>query len=331
MDAGALDVWAKLQLVLYGGYSWCAVVIRHGYLVREIATFNVLASATFDIWSGTKSFTSTAWGLLLEGPVPFVGGRTPSMTLQSRIYDFIPEGDPLTDLRKRDITVGQVLSMTSGIKGEAWGVVGTPTAIDAGPFEHALGKAPNRSGVSVSELATDPGTRWDYSDPAFCHLSLAFCHAAEREIADVVQEHVFQPIGIEHAHWDPQGGRGFLGPHTNAHTGLHMSARELARFGYMALRGGRWGELQVVPPEWQAKATRPSQEYNPSYGFGWWTNARGRFAPGLPSDLVAASGFGGNRCYIIPSLDLVVARVGTGPFVLDERAFLEPVIAAVSR
>ena len=60
MDAVKLDLWAGLQLAVHSGFSWSLVIIRHGYLVREIATFNVLSTTTFDIWSGTKSFSATA-------------------------------------------------------------------------------------------------------------------------------------------------------------------------------------------------------------------------------------------------------------------------------
>jgi hypothetical protein len=49
MDPVKLDLWAGLQLLLHGGFSWSLVIVRHGYLVREIATFNVLSSTTFDI------------------------------------------------------------------------------------------------------------------------------------------------------------------------------------------------------------------------------------------------------------------------------------------
>ncbi len=330
MDPDRLGVWARLQSLLYGGFSWSAVVIHRGYLVSEIATFNVLTSGRSDIWSGTKTFTSTAWGLVFAGTVPPADYRSGPISLDSCIYDFIEEGNPLTDSRKRGITIGQVLSMTAGFKGEDWGVVGAPTAIDSGPYEHALGFAPNRFGLWVDKLAADPGTRWDYSDPGFCHLSLAFKRATGREIADVIEHYVFEPIGIENASWDQQGGAGYLGPHTNPHTGLHLSARELARFGYLALHHGRWGTETIIPPAWLVQASQPSQQHNPSYGYGWWTNERGGYVPGLPADLIAVSGFAGNRCYIVPSLDLVVARVGTGPFVLDERAFLEPVVAAIS-
>lgn len=332
MDPLKLAAFGRLQELLHAGFSWSLAIVRRGYLVQEIASFNVLPTTTFDIWSGTKSFTATAWGLLLNGRLNDVNdrdanGRDP--TLDTRIYDLIPEGLPLTDSRKADITLGQVLSMTAGFKGESAGAVGTATAPGDGPYEHALGRAPNRQGTAVDVLAADPGTHWDYSDPGYCHLSLAFAHVAGREIADAMRDAVFDRVGIERAGWDVQGGGGHLGPHTNPHTGLHLSARELARFGYLALHGGSWNGEQTLPADWQAIATRPSQELNPSYGYGWWTNAAAAHVPGAPEDLFALAGFAGNRCYVVPSLDLVIARVGTGPFVLDDRSIVLPIIDAM--
>ena len=63
-------------------------------------------------------------------------------------------------------------------------------------------------------------------------------------MADFLGERVLEPIGVEYASWDVQGGSGFLGPHTNAHTGMHISAREFARVGYLMLRGGKWQDRQ---------------------------------------------------------------------------------------
>jgi len=120
------------QELIYGGDSWSIVIIRHGYLVREHYTFNVLIPTRFDIWSGTKSFTGTAWGLLLDD--------SQQVDLDSPAYPYIPEGYPLSDSRKERILIRHLLTMTSGIPGENRGVRGMPTATDCGPFEHALGR-----------------------------------------------------------------------------------------------------------------------------------------------------------------------------------------------
>jgi len=225
--------------------------------------------------------------------------------------------------------------MTSGIPGEKSGIAAIPTDTGVGPFEAALGRYPTKArrwpaGRWTNILSADPGTRWDYSDPAMAHLALACFHVAGQEMSALLQERVFGPIGIERLVWDMQGiGAGFIGPHTNAHTGIHISARELARFGYLMLRNGRWNGRQVLPSWWIELATRRSQSFNPHYGYNWWVNTEGTMWQGVPRDAFAASGFLSNRCYVIPSLDLVVARVGSGPSEWREGNLIRSVVDAV--
>jgi CubicO group peptidase (beta-lactamase class C family) len=315
--------------------SAAVVIIRHGYLVAEWYENSASASTRFDVWSCTKSFTSTAYGLLFEdsrhGWLP--EGRI--IDLESRAYDFIPEGHPLTDERKAAITFRHLLSMTSGIPGENAGIAAIPTRTGEGPFEAALGRVPTLATRwpaprPTDTLHGDPGTVWDYSDPAFAHLSLAFANITGQEIAPFMANRVFAPIGIEQFAWDLQGiGAGLIGPHTSAHTGLHLGARELARFGYLMLRRGRWQGAPIVPEWWADLAAQPSQPYNPHYGLAWWTNAAGAHWPGLPADAFAAQGFLSNRCYVVPSLDLVVARVASGPGEWSEGSLIQGIVAAI--
>ena len=150
-----------------------------------------------------------------------------------------------------------------------------------------------------------------------------------QDLNPVFQERVCRPVGIENMSWDVQGGSGFLGPHTNAHTGVHISAREFARLGYLMLHQGAWQGRQVLPQWWVELSTQTSQELNPRYGYTWWVNTRGNNWPDLPRDMFAASGYRSNRCYIVPSLDLVVARVGSGPAVWNENELIGGVIGAI--
>lgn len=329
MDPDKLELVRQIQGFLFGGDSWGIVIIRHGYLVREFYTFNVLVPTRFDIWSCTKSFAGTAWGLLLEdsrqGQLP----QGQQIDLNSPAYPFIPEGYSLTDPRKAQITIRHLLTMTSGIPGESAGVIGIPTSTEHGPFEHALGRCPNRFGRWVDKLWADPGTRWDYSDPAIAHLSLIFSNVIGQEMSDYLQTRLLEPIGIESLSWDVQGGSGFIGPHTNAHTGIHISARELARFGYLFLHLGAWEGRQLVPRWWIHLASQPSQDLNPAYGYTWWTNARGTLWPKVPRDGFALQGYRANVCWIVPSLDLVVARVGSGPSNWDKSQLISSIVDAI--
>ncbi|MBS1860335.1 MAG: serine hydrolase [Actinobacteria bacterium] len=330
-DAEALAGLEDQYAPMLEEYSTSIVVIRRGWLVKEIHSFNVAHTARFDLWSGTKSFTATAWAMALEAGLARDADGEP-VTLDTPAYDLLPAGRPLSDPRKAEITLRHLLSMSSGIAGEAAGIGGMPTATDAGIYEYALGLGPNRYGQTVSELVADPGTVWDYCDPGYAHLSLCFKAATGLELAEFMEANVFAKLGIN-AGWDVQGGAGWIGPHTNPHTGLRMSARDFVRFGYMALRGGRWGEEQIISPAALTELTTPSQPHNRAYGLGWWTNAEGKYAPdspNLPRDLVALSGFHFNRCYVIPSLDLVVARTGTGPAVSQDHTLVSSVVAAIA-
>ena len=122
---------------------------------------------------------------------------------------------------------------------------------------------------------------------------------------------------------------------------LAISVRDLARFGLLYLRGGKWRDKQVLKPELVKLAvTSPvavdlprsagkDAEMLPKqrtlgggknqtatgpglYSFNWWVNAKDRdgnrlFAD-LPADTFVASGHGGKRAlWVIPSLDVVVA------------------------
>jgi CubicO group peptidase (beta-lactamase class C family) len=84
-----------------------------------------------------------------------------------------------------------------------------------------------------------------------------------------------------------------------------MSARDMARFGYLYLRGGRWADKQVVPAEWIRKSTSPysiasEDAGNPFRGYGllWWTSDWGFSALGQAGHFIA----------VIPSKDLVVVH-----------------------
>jgi CubicO group peptidase (beta-lactamase class C family) len=219
--------------------------------------------------------------------------------------------------------------MTSGIPGERAGLVGNSTPAGVGLYEHALGLAPNADGRSAAVLAGDPGSVWDYSDPAYAHLAPAFASLAGRQLDDYLAERLFGPLGVERVAWDRNDGRPLAAALANAHTGLHLAARDLARVGELLLHGGRHGDAQLVPTAFVAEATRSSQDLNPCYGLGFWVNAGGARWPGVPADAFALSGYRCNLCMVVPSRELVVARVASGPARCDKRGLVARVLRAL--
>ena len=334
LDPKVLALAAIQQERDFGADTWCMSIIRNGVLAAEFRSVDIVDSSRFDVWSVTKSFTSLAFGMLLSDPT-----CAQSLSLDSAAYPFIPEGYPLTDERKARVTVGQLLSMTGGFIGHdvrrgnpnaPFGyAAGTPTRLGDGLFEHVLGRVPNRWGTDAGQLVADPGSQWEYSDPGFSHLSLVFAQVTGGELDTFLNERLFGPIGVPPVAWSRSGGGKLIGPHTIAHCGLVLSARELARCGYLLLRGGVWDGRQIISKDWIETATSPSQPFNTSYGYGFWVNSGGMLWTELPTDAFAMMGYRGNRCWVVPSLDLVVARTGTGPQLMDDMYFPSMLLEAI--
>ena len=313
-------------------------IIYRGYLIAEWYENGASPDTTFNIHSCSKSFTGTAYGILFgDGRRGLLGPG--HADLDSPAYPYIPAGYPLTDPRKERITLRHFLSMSSGIAGEDIGVYGVRADPYVNPFAAALGRFPVKARdtgdeVWVSQLAAEPGSRWDYSDPAFGHLSLAFNGITGQELGSFMKVRVFDPIGIESLMWDMMGlDDGIIGRHTCPFSGVHVTAREFARFGYLMLRNGVWEGQEIVPAWWNALAAQSSQAANPEYGLTWWVNPRQAFWSGVPRDAYAAMGFNCNLCCIIPSLDLVIVRIGAGPTESTEviaAPFLASVVQSVS-
>jgi len=329
MDPDKLNLIRDKFLQLFAG-PWQIVIIRKGYLVAEWYGVPTMPTTTFDGWSCTKSSTGIAFGLLLEDSRKHKLPHDAQIDLDTPIYDFVPEGFPLTDPEKKKIKLRHVLSMTSGIPGEDHGMIGLSSAPGGGDFEIALGKQPNRFGKWAAKLTSEPGTAWEYSDTGFAHLSLFFYHATGRELFDFMKERVFDPIGIQNVGWDWQGGvEGNIGPHTNPHSGLRFSARDFARLGYLMAHDGKWQDKQIVPHWWIELATKSSQKMNPSYGYTFWVNTDGVLWPTAPRDTFAFRGFTASRLYVVPSLDLVVARLGYAPQNWGEENLLPGVLSTI--
>ncbi len=105
------------------------------------------------------------------------------------------------------------------------------------------------------------------------------------------------------------------------------TARDMARFGLLVLNRGIWDDTVIMSDEdYFTAMTTTSQNLNPAYGYLWWLNGKQKIAyPGLPiavkgqlsadapSDLIAGAGKNGQFVDVIPSLNMVVVRMGEAP------------------
>ena len=85
---------------------------------------------------------------------------------------------------------------------------------------------------------------------------------------------------------------------------MWISTYDMARFGLLWLRSGKWGDKQIVSPAY-VKAATTASAHGPDYGFLWWLNTTGK-SEGGPTSSFEARGQGGNVVHIDPVHDLVV-------------------------
>jgi CubicO group peptidase (beta-lactamase class C family) len=100
--------------------------------------------------------------------------------------------------------------------------------------------------------------------------------------------------------------------------GFATSARDLARFGLMTLAKGKWdGKTILADQNYLKQATTTSQKLNPFYGYLWWVNRnasnKALRLPTAPADMFSANGALNRRCFVVPSRQLVVIRLGDQP------------------
>jgi CubicO group peptidase (beta-lactamase class C family) len=259
------------------------MVVRHGHVVAEGWWAPYSAERSHLLYSLTKSFTSVAVGLAISDGL---------LSLDDRVVDVLPEHVP-ADISEqgRRLTVHHLLSMTTGHDGdsldEAWQL--EPDDLVKGflrvPFPDA------------------EGSRHGYDNPTTFVLARMVEKVTGRGLPEFLDERLFQPMGIEGAEWDRVASGAAFGFH-----GLHLTTEAIAAFGELLLRGGVWGDRQLVPREWLELATRrhidtlplPGWSQNPDflcgYGYQFWISRHGYHSHGSF----------GQCCVVVPSHDLVV-------------------------
>ena len=191
-----------------------------------------------------------------------------------------------TPEQEESITIRHLITMTSGLT-------------DRGTFE------------------TRPGTRWRYNTTAYAKSMDVVAAAAKMDRHELTRQWLTQPLGMSDSKWVMRGSAEIQ---LVNRFGFATTARDLARFGLMTLAGGKWGDKTILADQQYLKdATTSSQKLNPFYGYLWWVN-RNANAPRralrletAPRDMFSANGALNRRCFVVPSLHLVVTRLGDQP------------------
>ena len=178
-----------------------------------------------------------------------------------------------------------------------------------------LASAPPRGSQS-------PGAFFLYNNWDFNALGTIFEQLTGRSIYDALQHDLAEPIQMEDYRRGihRRGGDSTQSVHLAYH--MRLSVRDMARLGYLMLRGGLWNDRQVIPAAWVRESTRPFtrvSEMNPvhrrgdpwGYGYLWWV-WDGPHTPSAYRGAYAAGGAYGQNIVVLPELDLVVASKTIG-------------------
>jgi CubicO group peptidase (beta-lactamase class C family) len=272
------------------------LVIHHGYVAAEWGDVN----RTDMTHSVTKTFLTTVVGLAWQ--------RGLIRDLGDLAADYLPATER-TQLfgseHNAKITWEHLLRQTSDWSGTLWGV---PDWADR-PAGATSADWPNRP-------MHEPGTFFKYNDVRVNLLSLVTLHVWRRPLPQVLREEVMDPIGATNT-WRWQGyenswvtidGQSMQSVSGGGHMGggMFINAWDLARFGYLFLRGGQWAGREIVSEKWIALARTPGPA-NPNYGFAnWYLNTGRKPMPATPASSVRFVGNGQNIVFIDWEHDLVV-------------------------
>jgi CubicO group peptidase (beta-lactamase class C family) len=248
-----------------------------------------------DLRSVTKSIVGLLYGIALtEGRVP-----APDQKLMPQFPEY---PDLAEDPKRARLTIAHALTMTLGTE---WNE--RLSYRDPANSETAMDEAPDRFRFILERpIVAAPGQVWIYNGGAPALVARLIEKGTGKALHDFAQSALFAPLGIAASEW-AKGKEG----EAIAASGLRLTPRDLARIGQMVLSGGTWGGRRVVSSQWLDASFRPAAMVRDGehYGYLWRI---GELAFNYRSGTrgaryVSAVGNGGQRLFLLPDLDVVVA------------------------
>ncbi|MGB0638466.1 MAG: serine hydrolase domain-containing protein, partial [Myxococcota bacterium] len=278
--------------------SQCMIVAKDGVIIGEWY-WGITPDTKVKNWSVAKSYAATVVGAAIDD------GYLDS--LESPIADYVEEWQG-TD--KEVVNIHDMLSMSSGLR---FGLFRDNVLM-------ALSGNMTRRALN-NRLTNDPGELWEYNNHTVQVAEPLLRAATGMNPQDYAAERLWEPMGMDVRWEEDRQGQAAMYMNTKA------SCRDQLKFGYMYLRQGCWNGEQLLSREFVETATSPSTEMNQGYGYWWWLNGgtptldsvtfeahpEGMLHPGAPEDNFCAVGLGNQFIEVMPSLDMVVVRIGFAP------------------
>jgi len=215
------------------------------------------------------------------------------------VLDFFPTLSELRREGREAIRISHLLDMASGL---AWDETTASYGSKANDETRLWWDASPARYVLDRPLVAEPGTLWNYNGGHTALLAEILELRSSRSLLDLARKDLFEPLGITRWEW-----RGGSPRRPLADGGLRLSSPDLLRLGQLVLAGGAWQGRQVVPSAWIAASLQPSITVGNGpfrYGNHWWDGPVRH--DGRDIAWTAAVGFGGQRLFVVPKLDLAV-------------------------
>ncbi|MGI9234359.1 MAG: serine hydrolase domain-containing protein [Woeseiaceae bacterium] len=311
------------------------IIVKDGYIVAEWGDVKRV-DMTFSV---SKSFLSSTVGLAFDAgligdindPVgddfaPIVLPPGDGETGEEEDGVGVPNTRSLFETtHNRKITWDHLLRQTSDWQGTLWG---KPDWADRPGDDVAANRFRERS---------EPGSVYKYNDVRVNLLALSALQVWRRPLPQVLKQHIMDPIGASNTwrwhgyenSWVTIDGQMINSVSGGGHWGggMHISALDQARFGYLTLKKGRWKDRQLLSEEWLSMAESPGKA-NSDYGFmNWFLNTGRRSIPAAPESAFSHRGAGTNLIYVDRENDLVVVARWIQRDSVAE--FIEKVLAAL--
>jgi len=267
------------------GDSYATIVVHRGRIVVEQYGPGTDAETPLLSWSMAKSVTHALVGILVQRGQLDLHGPAP-------VAEWAEPGDP-----RNAITLHQMLRMVDGLD------FNETYSIEPGPGEEKVFSHCIDGAYAASRPArSDPDTTFNYSSGTSNIVARMVCDIIGRNEPAVawMHEHLFEPMGMTSMTPSFDEAGNFVGS-----SYFHATARDWARFGLLYLRGGQWGDRQLVPRSWvdDGRTPRARGADGRYYGAHWWIAEDGRATFG-------AGGYEFQRVACVPESDLVAVRLG---------------------
>ncbi|HET9389352.1 MAG TPA: serine hydrolase [Steroidobacteraceae bacterium] len=203
------------------------------------------------------------------------------------------------DDRKQRMTLRDVLTMTTGLQWDEDDPYDDPrndaSAMEATDdwVQYTIDKP----------MAHEPGKVFNYNSGATELLAYIFQKQTGQDIESYGEKNLFTPLGIRH-YWK-HNYQGLV----DTEGGLYLSGADLAKIGYLHLKGGIWDGQRLLSEAWMRQSLKPAIDtgwQGLQYGFKWWLQPR----KGSKEYIWHGIGFGGQRVMVFPAQQMIATFTG---------------------